>query len=67
MLLLLPNNECQETILPSNVSVPMVKDLAQKHKAAVHPSETAVLMNRGRELLGFLNIKFKFSAPVSAE
>lgn len=67
MLLLLPNNEHQETIQPSNLSVPMIKDLAQKHKAVVHPFETAVLMNRGRKLLEVLNIKFKFSAPISAE
>lgn len=54
-------------ILPRNASVPMIKDLAQKHKAAVHLSETAVLMNSSRELFEVLNLTLKFSAPMSAE
>lgn len=64
---MLLNNEHQEMILPSNASVPMMKDFAQKHKAAGHPFETAVLMNSSRELLEILNLTFTFSAPMSAE
>jgi len=67
MLLMLPHNKHQETILPSNASIAMIKYLVQKHKADVHPCETAVLMNSSGELSEVLNLAFKFSAPLSAE